>query len=274
MLFRDAGREHFGNASAAEKALHPRRSPPDFVRSLLRSLLSSHGQQSQKSIKHLANKYPGMSGPGAGFEYTPQEVSWLKRYASSIRRSMGGVANNCKRCLVICNQHRMHSRRASLPLCMFRQVSARSSAYKFRNFIPISKPSPLTQSFYVRYHSFRGEGKALTSLLAFKHTDQEVIDFYARSAGTPIPNVPRFDNRRLVDGQRSMSFLKPLPPTSAGKKFELRSKVLGVYDKGKAGTVIETETVLAEKGGDIYTKAVGSAFYVGQGNWGGPKGED
>ena len=45
-----------------------------------------------------------------------------------------------------------------------------------------------------------------------------------------------------------------------------------MYDKGKAGTVVETETVLAERGGDIYSKAVGSGFYVGQGNWGGPKG--
>ena len=116
--------------------------------------------------------------------------------------------------------------------------------------------------------------KVLKFLLAFKHTDQEVIDFYARSAATPIPNVPKFDNRRMVDGQRSMTFLKPLPPTSAGKTFELRSKVIGVYDKGKAGTVIETETVLVEKGGDVYTKAVGSGFFVGQGNWGGPKGRD
>ena len=108
---------------------------------------------------------------------------------------------------------------------------------------------------------------------AFKHTDQEVIDFYARSAAIPIPNVPKFDNRRVVDGQRIMTFYKPIPPTSAGKQFELRSKVLGVYDKGKAGTVVETEMILAEKGGDdVYTKAVGSAFFVGQGNWGGPKG--
>ena len=76
-----------------------------------------------------------------------------------------------------------------------------------------------------------------------------------------------------MDGQRSITFLKPLPTSSAGKKFELRSKVLGVYDKGKAGTVVETETLLAERGGDIYTRIVGSAFFVGQGNWGGPKGE-
>lgn len=30
--------------------------------------------------------------------------------------------------------------------------------------------------------------------------------------------------------------------------------------------------MLAEKGGEVYAKAVGSAFFVGQGNWGGPKG--
>ena len=112
----------------------------------------------------------------------------------------------------------------------------------------------------------------MTNSPAHKRTDQEVTGFYARQAATPIPNVPKFDSRRVVDGQRSITFFKPLPPTSAGKKFEVRTKVLGVYDKGKAA-VVETETVLGERGGDVYTKAVGSAFFVGQGNWGGPKGE-
>ncbi|KAL8692513.1 MAG: hypothetical protein Q9218_002488 [Villophora microphyllina] len=106
----------------------------------------------------------------------------------------------------------------------------------------------------------------------FKRTDQEVIDFYSRSSGIPIPGVPEFDHRRLVDGQRRLTFLKPLPPSSEGRQFEVRSKVLGVYDKGKVGSVVETETILAEKGGDEYTKAVGSAFFVGQGSWGGSKG--
>ena len=88
-----------------------------------------------------------------------------------------------------------------------------------------------------------------------------------------VPDVPKFDPRRVVDGQRLMTFLKPLPPTSEGRTFELRTKVIGVYDKGKAGSVMDIETVLMERGGDIYTKVVGSAFFVGQGNWGGPKGE-
>lgn len=77
----------------------------------------------------------------------------------------------------------------------------------------------------------------------------------------------------MLDGQRRITFLKPLPPTSKGKIFELRAKVIGVYDKGKAGSVVETEQQIVEKAtGEVYTQIVGSAFYVGQGNWGGPKG--
>ncbi|TKA72315.1 hypothetical protein B0A49_03718 [Cryomyces minteri] len=110
-------------------------------------------------------------------------------------------------------------------------------------------------------------------ILPFKYTDQEVIDFYARSASTPIPGVPKFDTKRVVDGERRITFLKPLPPTSAGRKFEIKSKVLGVYDKGKPGTVIETEQVLVDsENGEVFSKVVGAGFYVGQGGWGGPKG--
>ncbi|KAH7078017.1 HotDog domain-containing protein [Paraphoma chrysanthemicola] len=110
-------------------------------------------------------------------------------------------------------------------------------------------------------------------ILPFKHTDQEVIDFYTRSNSTPIAGVPKFDTRGVLDGERKVHFLKPLPVSSEGRKFEIRSKVLGVYDKGKPGTVVETEQRLVDaESGETYTRAVGSGFYVGQGNWGGPKG--
>ncbi|PSN66986.1 Thioesterase/thiol ester dehydrase-isomerase [Corynespora cassiicola Philippines] len=110
-------------------------------------------------------------------------------------------------------------------------------------------------------------------ILPFKHTDQEVIDFYARSSSTPIEGVPKFDSKRSLDGERRMEFLKPIPVTSEGRKFEVRSKVLGVYDKGKSGTVVETEQNLVDvESGEVYTRVIGSGFYVGQGNWGGPKG--
>jgi acyl dehydratase len=109
--------------------------------------------------------------------------------------------------------------------------------------------------------------------IAFKTNTQEVVDFYATQKAVTIPGVPAFDATRLVDGQRLIQFIKPLPPTSAGKKFEMRTKVLGVYDKGRPGTVVETQTDLVEaSSGEVYTRAIGSSFYVAQGNWGGPKG--
>ena len=83
-------------------------------------------------------------------------------------------------------------------------------------------------------------------ILPFKKTTQEVIDFYAAQASRDggIPGVPKLDSKRVVDGERSMTFLKPIPTTSEGRSFELRQRVLGVYDKGKPGTVIETQTDL------------------------------
>jgi len=110
-------------------------------------------------------------------------------------------------------------------------------------------------------------------ILPFKHTTQEVIDFYAAQSAVTIPGIPKFDYRRVVDGQRQIFFLKPLPTTSAGKTFELRTKVVGAWDKGKAGSVLDTEQLLVDKeSGEVYSRALGSAFFVGQGNWGGPKG--
>lgn len=110
-------------------------------------------------------------------------------------------------------------------------------------------------------------------ILPFKGATQEVVDFYAAQKAVKIPNVPDFDATRVVDGQRKMEFYKPLPPTSEGKKFEIRRKVLGVYDKGKPGSVVETQSDLVEVStGEVYSREIGSAFYIGQGNWGGPKG--
>ena len=56
-----------------------------------------------------------------------------------------------------------------------------------------------------------------------------------------IPGVPKLEPQRLVDGQRSIEMRKTLPVTSAGRTFEFRSKALGVYDKGAAGTVAKLE---------------------------------
>ncbi|KAH8662879.1 HotDog domain-containing protein [Tricladium varicosporioides] len=164
-----------------------------------------------------------MSGPGAGFEYPPKEVSWLKRDVLLFANSIG------------CTADELH--------------------------------------FLFELHPDFAVFPTYPIILPFKTTSQEVIDFYASQAETPIPGVPKFDSRRVVDGQRLMTFHKPLPPTSEGRKFELRTKVIGVYDKGKAGSVVENQSDIVDKEtGEVYASAVGSAFFVGQGNWGGPKG--
>jgi hypothetical protein len=113
---------------------------------------------------------------------------------------------------------------------------------------------------------------------AQKGENNELVDFYSNfdknSAGAPIPGVPKLDIKRMVDGGKRISFLKPTPPTSAGRQFEQRMKVIGVYDKGKAGTVVQTETDLVDvETNDVYTRVIGNNFYIGQGGWGGPKGE-
>lgn len=76
-----------------------------------------------------------------------------------------------------------------------------------------------------------------------------------------------------MDGEKLFRFYRPLPPKSQGMALELRKKVLGIYDKGKAGTVVETTTDLVDKTtGEVYSSEIGSAFFVGQGGWGGPRG--
>lgn len=112
-------------------------------------------------------------------------------------------------------------------------------------------------------------------MLPFKQTSQETLDFYAvQQASRPsIPGVPQLDSTRVLDGERKMLFYKPLPTTSAGRKFLAKNVVLGVYDKGTPGTVLETQTDLVDaETGEVYVRVVGSAFFVGQGGWGGPKG--
>lgn len=108
---------------------------------------------------------------------------------------------------------------------------------------------------------------------AFKGLSQEVLDFYRGQKSITIPDVPKFDARRVVDGQRHIKFFKPLPTSSEGRKFEIRTKVTGVWDKGKPGSVVDTQTDLVDtESGEVYTSVYSSSFYVGQGGWGGPKG--
>ena len=70
-----------------------------------------------------------------------------------------------------------------------------------------------------------------------------------------------------------MTLYRELPTASTGSHFKLYAKVVGVYDKGNLGSVVEIEqTLVDDESGEKYAKIVGNTFYMGQGNWGGPKG--
>lgn len=103
-----------------------------------------------------------------------------------------------------------------------------------------------------------------------------MIDFYAAQAkaGQGIPGAPKnLDPRRMVDGERKIEFYKPLPTTSEGRKFQMQTTIIGIYDKGKPGTVLESQNDLVDtESGETYARITSSGFYVGQGGWGGPKG--
>ncbi|OJJ55382.1 hypothetical protein ASPSYDRAFT_92518 [Aspergillus sydowii CBS 593.65] len=110
-------------------------------------------------------------------------------------------------------------------------------------------------------------------ILPFKLTDQEVIEFYARNAPKAIPGAHKLDLRYAVDGQRNLKILKPLPTTSAGRRFELRNRLIGVYDKGASGSSLETEQrIIDADSGEVYAQTRSVSFLPGQGNWGGPRG--
>ncbi|CZR55366.1 related to multifunctional beta-oxidation protein [Phialocephala subalpina] len=116
-------------------------------------------------------------------------------------------------------------------------------------------------------------------ILSFKDDTQEVIHFHAAEEAqrteltSSYPNLPQFDSTRVVDGQRSLKIMRPLPVTSAGRSFEMKKEVLGVYDKGNAGSVLHAQhTLIDVDSEEVYAVIEVWSFYVGQGNWGGQRG--
>ena len=88
-----------------------------------------------------------------------------------------------------------------------------------------------------------------------------MADSYARQKAVRILGAPDLHHLHRVDGQHQLTVVKPLPTTSAGCKFELRNNFVDVHDKGKHGTVIETEqSIVNRESGELYTNVVSSGF--------------
>jgi peroxisomal enoyl-CoA hydratase 2 len=112
------------------------------------------------------------------------------------------------------------------------------------------------------------------SNLAFKRTSQDVFNFIERMIenNAPVPGMPPFDPQRSVDGERGLEVLHPLPVDSCGLDLEIQGKIIGVYDKG-GNMILEGEnTLLDVLTGKEYIKFTNTAFGIGQGDYGGPRG--
>jgi hypothetical protein len=108
--------------------------------------------------------------------------------------------------------------------------------------------------------------------LPFKQTDPDVFDFIQRTVSSDVPGVPPFDPKRSVDGERGIEIIRPIPTSSAGLDLEINGQVIGVYDKG-GNMILEAEHLLRDAKTDtVYAKLTNTAFGIGQGGYGGPRG--
>jgi hypothetical protein len=87
-----------------------------------------------------------------------------------------------------------------------------------------------------------------------------------------VPVVPPFDAQRSVDGERGIEIVWTVPISSNGLAVEVQNKCIGVYDKGGA-MILEAESQLVDTNtGNVYVKMTSTAFGIGEGGYGGPRG--
>ncbi|MDA9489645.1 MaoC/PaaZ C-terminal domain-containing protein [Bradyrhizobium sp. CCBAU 11361] len=82
------------------------------------------------------------------------------------------------------------------------------------------------------------------------------------------PGVIDLNRLMIVDGERDITFHKPLPVAATVKAD---ARVCGVYDKGKdKGAVIQNEIVIRNSDGGNLVTVLSSLFARGDGGFGGP----
>lgn len=97
---------------------------------------------------------------------------------------------------------------------------------------------------------------------------QVVPSFASVAAWGASPGPIEVNRLLVVDGERDISFHKPLP---AAADITADVSVVGVFDKGKdKGAVIIRQTVLRDAQGDALATLKASQFARGDGGFGGP----
>ncbi|MGY2932921.1 acyl dehydratase [Bradyrhizobium sp. GM6.1] len=84
------------------------------------------------------------------------------------------------------------------------------------------------------------------------------------------PGVIDIDRVMVVDGERDITFHKPMPVAAS---VTADARVRGVYDKGEEkGAIIQNEVVVKDGEGDKIVTIASSTFARGDGGFGGPSG--
>lgn len=95
-----------------------------------------------------------------------------------------------------------------------------------------------------------------------------VVIGWGRGQGA-MSKIGTFNPALLVHGQQAITLHRPIPVEGTAT---LTSKIVAMYDKGKAAVVVtETKAVLKDSGEPLYTN-LSSAFIRGEGGWGGDRG--
>ena len=99
--------------------------------------------------------------------------------------------------------------------------------------------------------------------------DLKVVPTFASVAAWGAgPGDMKLNRLLVVDGERDITFHKPLPVAA---NITADSSVLGVFDKGKdKGLVVRHQTVLKDEKGEKLATLVASRFARGDGGIGGP----
>jgi hypothetical protein len=108
--------------------------------------------------------------------------------------------------------------------------------------------------------------------------DQLVLPTFALTIGASIggmPDVGTYDLADLVHAEQRLTLESPLPVRGTA---EIRQRVVGIYDKGKAAIVASERTAVDVATGRTLFTTYSSSFIAGEGGWGGdsarPDGRD
>jgi acyl dehydratase len=102
--------------------------------------------------------------------------------------------------------------------------------------------------------------------------DQQVLPTFAvvvgwGQGGGAVSKIGSFNPAMLVHGQQAVTLHRPIPTDGWATST---SKVVGIYDKGKAA-VVATETEVVQGEDPLFTTR-SSLFIRGEGGWGGDRG--